>query len=53
MLIDEGNDVAQIVYPDVDDVITARKLTDRLNNAIYRWMVKNGIQVPTNAQQGQ
>lgn len=49
--IDEGNDIAQIVYNDIDDVVTARKLTNRLNNAVYRWMTKNGIQVPADAQQ--
>jgi hypothetical protein len=50
--IDEGNDTAQVIYHDIHDVVTARDLTNRLNNAIYRWMVKNGIQVPTDAQQG-
>ena len=48
--IDEGNDIAQIVYHDIDDVLTARDLTNRLNNAIYRWMVRSGFQVSTNAE---
>ena len=51
--IDEGNNISQIVYYDIHNETTAQELTNRLNNAVYRWMVKSGIQVPANAQQRQ
>ncbi len=41
--IDEGNDVSQIVYEDMDDEIEAKQLTNRLNNAIYKWVVNQGL----------
>lgn len=38
--IDEGNDNAWVVHKDVLDIVDARKLTNRLNNAVYRWLMK-------------
>ena len=38
--IDEGNDNALVVFGDLEELIDARNLTNRLNNAVYRWMVK-------------
>lgn len=40
--IDEGNDVALIVYSDVKELVGARDLNNRLNNAVYRWLMKSG-----------
>lgn len=40
VMIEEGKNLHQIVYYDIHDPITATKLTARLNNAIYRWLVK-------------
>ncbi len=40
--IDEGNDNAWVVHKDVLDIVDARKLTNRLNNAVYRWLMKSG-----------
>ena len=40
--IDEGNDAALVVFGDLEEMLEARKLTNRLNNAVYRWLVKKG-----------
>ena len=40
ILIDEGPDNSLIVFNDVPDLATARNLTNRLNNAVYRWLQK-------------
>lgn len=40
--IDEGNDTALVIFKDALDIVDARKLTNRLNNAVYRWLMKKG-----------
>ncbi len=38
--IDLGNETALVIFGDLEEQIEARNLTNRLNNAVYRWMVK-------------
>jgi hypothetical protein len=40
IMIEEGENIYQIVYYDIYDLDTAKTLTTRLNNAIYRWLVR-------------
>ena len=51
--IDETPDESQVVYHMVHNEIAAKNLTNRLNNAVYRWIVRHGLQISTDAQQGQ
>lgn len=44
ILIDESDKQIMLVKRHVPDEMTASQLTTRLNNAIYRWMIKEGLQ---------
>ncbi len=42
--IDVSVGQSQIIYNSLPDEGVAESFTDRLNNAVYRWMIKHGLE---------